>query len=124
MGTKGSASGTGIVQGRGMLHGIAPAALMLIAVSCATARQGSFPSDQAAHRAVDAPAEFSFTVPASGEACRNPALDPRDGARLVLVRASGGRGDYEVPAGRYGVSSREYLRLNCVTGAVIGIVPR
>jgi hypothetical protein len=103
---------------------LAYAALLFTAGACATLAHGNFPVDAAARPAVDVPTAFTFSVPASGSACRNPALDPRDGTRLVLARASGGRGDYVVPAGRYGVGGREYLRLDCVTGAAVGIVPR
>ena len=103
---------------------ISRAGMILAVGACATGGRSSFPADGAARPAVDAPTAFTFSVPASGDACRSPAVDPRDGARLVLVRSSGGRGDYDVPAGRYGVGSREYLRLECVTGGVIGVVPR
>jgi hypothetical protein len=52
-------------------------------------------------------------------------LDPADNAKVLLVRAvANRRGDYEVPAGRYGVRTGELLRLDCVTGGVIGIVPQ
>ena len=102
----------------------ARAILLLVAGACATGTRGNFPADQAARPAVGAPAAFTFSVPVAGDACRNPALDPRDGARLALVRSSAGRGDYEAPAGRYGVSGREYLRLDCVSGTTVGVVPR
>lgn len=59
-----------------------------------------------------------------GEGCRNPLVDPRDGTRLELVRSSNGKGDYEPPAARYGVSSKQLLRIDCATGHPIGIVGR
>jgi hypothetical protein len=62
--------------------------------------------------------------PKSGEGCRNPMVDPRDGTRLSLIRSAGGHGDYEVPAGRYGVGEGQLLRLECATGNVIGVVAR
>ena len=99
-------------------------ALLFGVAACASTGLSHFPADDAARPAVDTPASFTFSAPSQGGACQNPALDPRDGTRLVLVRSSGGRGDYEVPAGRYGVSNREYLRLVCATGTVVGKVPR
>lgn len=62
------------------------------------------------------------TIP--GEGCRNPMFDPRDGVRLTLIRSGASRGDYDVPAGRYGVRANELLRLACNTGHVVGIVRR
>lgn len=58
--------------------------------------------------------------------------DPRDGTRLLLVRsastdqgAPGLRGDYEVERpGRYGAGPGELLRLDCASGAVVGVVRR
>ncbi len=91
---------------------------------CVSARGGNFPSDAQARPAVEVPAAFTFRVAAAGDRCQSPATDPRDGARLTLARSSGGRGDYVVPDGKYGVREREYLRLDCATGAVVGVVPR
>lgn len=105
------------------------ASLALLAAgvaACATGGRlsGDFPPDTAARPATYAPAAFEFAAPASGSTCRNPATDPRDATRIVLVRAAGGRGDYAVPANRYGVERDQLLRLDCASGAVIGIVPR
>lgn len=58
-------------------------------------------------------------------ACRNPLIDPRDQTRLRLIRSisgGGGRGDYEVTGGKYGVGPNELLRINCSTGEALGIV--
>ena len=81
--------------------------------------------------AIDAPTHFLVRAPdgravepAPGEGCRNPMIDPRDGAALILIRSAGGRGDYQVPVARYGVRRGELLRLECGTGNVIGIVKR
>lgn len=60
--------------------------------------------------------------PVPGKGCGSPMVDPRDGTRLTLVRSGEGQGDYEVPHGRFGVGRKELLRLDCSTGAVIGIV--
>ncbi len=62
--------------------------------------------------------------PGPGTACRNPMIDPRDGTRLILDRSAGGRGEYIVPAGRYGVGEDEVLRIECATGRPIGIFRR
>jgi hypothetical protein len=99
-------------------------ALVVLAGACVSAGGGNFPTDAVARPATGTPAAFTFTVPHSPNSCRSPALNPQDGTRLVLARSVGERGDYEVPAGQYGVSAREYLRLDCATGRVIGVVPR
>lgn len=77
--------------------------------------------------AEDAPTSFvteDGALPARG--CRNPLIDPRDRTRLRLVRSArvgaGELGDYEVPAGRYGVAPGELLRIDCATGEPLGIV--
>ncbi len=62
--------------------------------------------------------------PAPGKGCRNPMVDPRTNARLVLVRSSDGQGDYTVPDGAYGVRAGEILRIDCATGVAQGIYPR
>ncbi len=69
----------------------------------------------------DGPAVAELT---GGSECRSPMVDPRDGTRIVLVRSSGGEGDYEAPPGRYGVGTGEALRLDCATGAPVGIANR
>ncbi len=82
--------------------------------------------------AIDVPGHFvigehdgpAIAEPIGSAECRNPMVDPRDGTRIVLVRSSGGEGDYEAPPGRYGVSKGEVLRLDCATGETIGIVRR
>lgn len=100
------------------------ALLLLAAAGCVSAGTADFPNDVIATPASSVPAAFEFTVPAAANTCRSPAIDPRDGTRITLVRSREERGDYEVPAGRYGVGERQLLRLNCATGAVVGIVPR
>jgi hypothetical protein len=62
----------------------------------------------------------------AGQGCRVMMLDPRDQTQLRLARSAQfgltHHGDYEVPAGRYGVQRNELLRLDCATGEVVGIV--
>lgn len=62
--------------------------------------------------------------PESGQDCRNPMVDPRDGARLGLGRSAAGNGDYEVPKGGYGLRDDELLRRDCGSGRVVGVVRR
>ena len=54
--------------------------------------------------------------------CKNPIIDPLDGSELILVQSRDGLGDYRVTGFKYGVGKGELLRINCNTGAVIGIV--
>ena len=54
--------------------------------------------------------------------CKNPIMDPLDGSELILVQSRDGMGDYRVSGFKYGISKGELLRINCNTGAVIGIV--
>ena len=66
--------------------------------------------------------------PKSGERCRNPMVDPRDGTSLNLIRSKDGTGDYQVMSkdyelkSQYGVDSRHLLRVDCATGKALGIV--
>lgn len=103
------------------------AGIALFTVACATT--STFPTNPPILRpAENAPAQFLTAEGAAGveNACRNPLIDPRDQTRLRLVRsgAVGGshHGDYEVPAGRYGIRQNELLRIDCGTGRVVGIV--
>ena len=101
--------------------------------ACALGQGGSFPADSSARAARDVPTRFEPMPPAtrlppadtiSGSGCTSPVRDPRDGTELRLERAIAPRGDYVVPAGRYGSGPDELLRLDCNTGAVIGFVRR
>lgn len=101
--------------------------------ACALGQSGNFPADSAARPARDVPARFEPVAPAmrlapsdtiSGDGCTSPIRDPRDGTELRLERAISPRGDYVVPAERYGSGTDELLRVDCNTGAVIGFVRR
>ena len=104
----------------------------LVALAACSTTSGGFPDGGSVRPGTDLPDHFLLGVPGAegmsepdgGEACRSPLVDPRDGTRLVLSRSSGGRGDYEVPAGRYGVAERELLRVECGTGRPSGVVRR
>ena len=56
--------------------------------------------------------------------CATPMVDPRDRTQIRLIRSVAPRGDYTVPEGRYGVGPEELLRLDCTTGAPLGVVRR
>lgn len=98
---------------------------------CSLGPAGTFPPSASARQASDVPARFEPLEPAArvapgdtigGSGCVSPMVDPRDGTPVRLVRSLGGLGDYEAPAARYGGGPTELLRLECNTGAVIGIV--
>ena len=110
------------------LVGIVVLVSIAVAQGCAASRRAAPPPRVAS----DVPDRFlvgsisgdATSEPAPGGACRSPMVDPRDGARLTMVRSSSGQGDYQVPPGRYGVAANELLRLDCGTGRPLGIVPR
>ncbi len=108
----------------------------MVALMVAGCGGGSFPSDHDAllHVPRDVPLAFRADVGPSNGLCRNPIKDPRDDSTLRLVRstyqpaegsrlAAGYRGDYRVSPGQYGVRPGELLRVDCITGRAIGIVP-
>lgn len=110
--------------------------LTTLALLVAGCGGGSFPSDHEALLQVptDVPLAFLAEVGPSNGLCRNPLKDPRDDTALRLVRstyqpaegsrlAAGYRGDYRVSPGKYGVRPGELLRVDCITGRAIGIVP-
>jgi len=105
---------------------LAACAPLALAFACSIGHEASFPADAQSRAAFDTPPAFEFrgAAGAAPDACHNPMVDPRDGAELRLVRSSGGRGDYEVPPGRYGAGEEFLLRLECGSGRPIGLVPR
>ncbi len=75
--------------------------------------------------ALDCPKQFAAKgsgTTLSPDMARSPMVDPNDGTEIILVRSDRGWGDYQVPAGRYGVKPGELLRLETATGRVIGVV--
>jgi hypothetical protein len=80
--------------------------------------------------AIDVPTHFLVLTPGGAAvepipgSCKNPLIDPRDQAKIILVRSAEGRGYYRVPQGRYGVGSGELLLVECGTGRAMGIVKR
>lgn len=97
--------------------------LLFLMVGCGTFSR----SDSEVRTATEVPLRFfpPEGVSLENNACRNPMHDPRDGTTLLMIRSFGdGRGDYQVPDGKYGVRTGELLRINCSTGEVLGIVRR
>lgn len=101
---------------------------ILFPLGCATSHFGTGTVKQ---EASDTPVQFmvgsfkndKMAETAGDEGCRNPLIDPRNNARLYLVRSSTtGMGDYRVPDGAYGVGKNELLRISCSSGKAIGIV--
>lgn len=107
------------------------ATLLALVTGCA-ATNGTM-SASADRAASDAPRQFvvasSTTVSGVTDdlpsgTCANPLLDPRDRSELRLVRSAMGKGDYDVPNGKYGVGPDELLRVDCSTGQAMKIVQR
>lgn len=102
--------------------------LALLFLALPTGCVTSFPQDPSARPAHDVPDAFlvrdraELRAARSTGGCRNPMVDPRDRSEIILARSQGERGDYAVRVGKYGVRAGEYLRLDCATGRVIGIV--
>ena len=104
-------------------------AVMFLTAGCA-GNSSSWHDDASARPGTDLPDHFLIATqtgtsePNPDGACHTPMVDPRDGTSLSLIRSAEGRGDYEVPEGRYGVAKNQLLRLECATGRVVGIVKR
>lgn len=98
------------------------AGIFFLLLGCSGSRTG----DVMVRTAEDLPARFETPAGTSwgGNSCKNPIVDPVDGTELILVQSSAGLGDYSVENGKYGVGRGEFLRINCTTGEVIGIVKR
>lgn len=127
-------TGTHINDGDGLPVWRVPAvplvAVLLVAAGCSLGVSSTL-GGPVLRPAVDVPARFvldpaapmaSDTIPGTG--CRSPLYDPRDSTLIRLTRSASGRGDYEAAAGRYGVRAGELLRIDCRTGASLGIVLR
>jgi len=73
--------------------------------------------------ATDTPERFEIPSGTTwDDTCKNPVIDPLDGSELILVESAGGFGNYRPVRLKYGMNKRELLRINCLTGAVVGIV--
>ena len=115
--------------------GFLAATLALVALQGCASSRGSMEAPVVAE-ARNLPDHFMVAVtgvaqkeePKSGEGCRNPMVDPRNGTALNLMRSKNGVGDYQVLGSQYeldslyGVDPRHLLRIDCATGKAIGIV--
>ena len=101
--------------------------MLLLFLGCGTT-SGTRSMRSVERQATDVPVRFEAPagVTMGDNSCSSPLTDPRDGTSIRMVAAFGGEGvgDYEVPAGKYGVEKNELLRINCQTGEVLGIVRR
>jgi hypothetical protein len=97
---------------------------------CGLGSSNTYPDTAPVRTATDLPPAFALTdstarAPAPAAFCVGRLRDPRDDTQLVLRSSQGGVvGDYEVPVGRYGVGTNEYLRVDCRTLRALGAVPR
>ncbi|MEZ4701988.1 MAG: hypothetical protein R2834_16770 [Rhodothermales bacterium] len=76
------------------------------------------------HFMVAGASDAELVEPRPGNGCVSPMVDPRDGTRLLLFRSAAGLGDYDAPAGQYGLEDGELLRIECATGRPEGVVRR
>lgn len=95
---------------------------IILSLACGTGRTTG--DDGVVRSASDVPDLFDPPVGMTwgDNNCKNPIIDPMDGTELILVHSRDGMGDYRVTGRKYGVSKGELLRINCYTGAVLGIV--
>jgi len=109
-----------------------PAVVAIVALTGCAGMRGASDAGAAVRPATDVPDHFMVATatgaaePRPDDGCRNPIVDPRDGARLTLIRSAEGRGDYEPqsPGSRYGLRQGELLRVECASGVPVGIVRR
>ncbi len=96
--------------------------VLILSLSCGPGRTTG--DEGVVRSATDVPDLFDTPMGMSwgDNNCKNPIIDPMDGTELILVHSRDGLGDYRVTGRKYGVSKGELLRINCYTGAVIGIV--
>lgn len=104
--------------------------VVLLILALAACAVSDFDPATVSRAPVDVPERFqpvsstgeAVEWPARGAGCLSPMVDPRDGTQIRLVRSGSEQGDYAVADGRYGVGPGEWLRLDCATGRVVGIV--
>lgn len=112
-----------------MVKNLSVTLLALAVITLACASRTILASDAWAQEAKNAPEFFmvgkyngyEMMAPEADAACKSPMIDPRDSTKITLFRSFDGRGDYEVPDGKYGVKKGQILRLDCSTGKVVGI---
>lgn len=106
--------------------------VVILGLTGCAVKQMSSDTGSPLRAAVDVPDHFMTSTatgaaePRPDEGCRNPIIDPRNGARLTLIRSADGRGDYEPqsPGSSYGLNKGELLRVECASGRAVGIVKR
>ncbi len=97
------------------------ASLFFLLLNCGTA--GTVEGDSVMRSALDTPERFEPPVGTTwDDSCKNPIIDPQDGSELILVESREGFGNYRPNRLKYGMTRGELLRINCRTGAVVGIV--
>ncbi|QED37022.1 hypothetical protein FK178_04550 [Antarcticibacterium arcticum] len=95
--------------------------LVSILLGCGTT--GPIEGESIIRTATNTPERFEIPSGTTwDETCKNPIIDPMDGAELILVESGGGFGNYRPVRLKYGLTRGELLRINCRTGAVVGIV--
>ena len=109
-----------------------PILALSIIAACSVGGSGSM-RDVATPAPVTAPARFvpldsaKWLAPAdttAGDGCLSPMLDPAKNIQIVLIRSESGLGDYQAPSGAYGIRDGTLIRIECNTGAVVGLVRR
>lgn len=106
-------------------HFITGLALVVAATGCSTVKKTLETTPMRIERpASDLPGQFVLQDGGlnSNALCQNPLVDPRDKTTLQLMQSDRGEGNYQVPAGKYGVGPGELLRVDCTTGRGMGIV--
>ena len=111
---------------------VRPTEALILAVigtlGCASSHVEGFPSDAPVRPLTDAPTQFAVSASAGTriptDICQSPLFDQRNGTTLRLERSVPGRGDYEVPTGRYGAQAGDLVRVDCRTLQPIGLVRR
>jgi hypothetical protein len=100
--------------------------LALVAVTgCSTVQNTLKTTPSRVERpATDLPGQFTLQNGTlnSNATCQTPLVDPRDKTLIQLVQSDRGEGNYQVPAGKYGVGAGELLRVDCTTGRALGIL--
>lgn len=106
-------------------HAIIGLAVLTAATGCSTVSETLKTTPNRVERpATDTPDQFTLkdgNLPVNA-VCQDPLLDPRDKTEMRLVLADRGEGNYQVPAGKYGVGPGELLRIDCTTGRALGIL--
>ena len=99
--------------------------VIVLFVSCGSGNVQTRTMKPVVRAAVDTPERFEAVAGAalSDQSCISPLVDPRDGTEIKMQTSfKQGVADYVVPNGKYGVKAGEFLRIDCTTGEIRGIV--